>query len=81
MVIVVMVVGDFVAVQVIGDQRARVYMVVPRLPAGVVVVQHGPKPGQQRDRCRDSGPDDACSQAPDRRESHMPIIADNVPLP
>ena len=42
---VVVVVMDLVAVRMVGEQRAHMDVAVPWLPAGVVVVQHGPMPG------------------------------------
>ena len=64
---VVVVMRDIVAVRVIGEQGAYVYVVVPWLPAGVVVVQHGPNAGQQRHRDGCPNPASPRNQAPDCR--------------
>ena len=66
----VVVVMDLVAVRMVGEQCAHMDVAVPWLPAGVVVVQHGPDAGQQRDRRGGRCPGDRRNEAPDRRESH-----------
>ena len=66
----VVVVMDLVAVRVVGKQRAHMHVAVPGLSAGVVVVQHGPDAGQQRDRRGGRCAGDRRNEAPDRRESH-----------
>ena len=74
------VVLDLVVVQVIGKQRTDMYVAVPRLPASIVMIEHGAEAWQQRNRSGDRRPDDPRSHTPDCRKSHDWIIVDGTAL-
>ena len=77
----VVVMRDFVVVQVVWKQRPYMNVAVSGLPAGVVMIDHGPQTWQQSDSRHGSGPADPRNQSPYGRKSHDGIIADGKGLP
>ena len=77
---VIVVVRDLVAVQVIGNQRAHVHVIVPGLPPCIVMVEHRPEAGQQGDSSCGSEPTQPDNEAPNGRKPHDEIIAEGKGL-
>ena len=67
---VIVVMMELVAVQVVREQCPDMYVAVPRLPASIVMIEHGSETWQQRNRCGGCYPADPRSHTPDGRQSH-----------
>ncbi len=64
---VIVVMMELVVVQVIGKHRTDVYVAVPRLPASIVMIEHGAEAWQQCNRCGGCYPGDPRSHTSDGR--------------